>query len=75
MELGITGKTMLNGFLGAAAKENPDLKPIVDWLSKVKVNTTGKTASLTIPISMQDIEKLNLDFIKKMQGGSDEDDN
>lgn len=59
-ELCITAKTSAAFLLSMSAQQRPELKTVLEWLSKISSRVDGKHATLSLQCSPQDIQNVDL---------------
>lgn len=68
-ELCITAKTSAAFLLNMSLQQRPELKPVPEWLSRIRSRVEGKQTTLSLQCSPQDIQDLDVKKIFGLQGG------
>ena len=64
-ELCMTAKTSASFLLSMSAQQRPELKTVLEWLSKIRSSVEGKQTKLSLQCSPQDIQNVD---VKKIFG-------
>jgi hypothetical protein len=67
-ELCITAKTSASFLLSMTVQQRPELKAVLEWLSKISSRVEGKQTTLSLQCSPQDIQNLDMKKIFGRQG-------
>jgi hypothetical protein len=59
-ELWITAKTSLLFLVNMAVQQQPDLKVVPGWLSKIRVGVAGKQTTLSLTCTPQELQSLDV---------------